>query len=138
MFKSNHTLHATVMLNGGDELSADLVIGADGIRSQSRPILMGKSDPPIATGDLAYRVLLGTDHFKHDPELQPLPAKHEVHYWMGPGAHAVSYPLRKGSLMNVVLLVPDDMLEGVMTTHGIIEEMQALYEVWDRRIPKTL
>ncbi|THW25600.1 FAD/NAD(P)-binding domain-containing protein [Aureobasidium pullulans] len=130
---------ATVLLKSGKRMVADLVVGADGIFSTCRELLLGMSSPPTPTGDLAYRVLLDTKAMKDDPELAPLLQKpHKVRYWMGPKAHAVNYVLRDGELFNMVLLVPDDMPADATTLDGNVEEMIELYKDWDPRIPKLL
>lgn len=130
---------ATVILANGERLIADLVVGADGIFSHCRDILLGKPDPPLATGDLAYRLLLNTTDMAKDPELAPfLERPHIVRYWMGPGAHAVNYVLRDGDLFNMVLLVPDDMPADATTLDGNVEEMRSMYKDWDTHIPKML
>ncbi|KAK5273712.1 hypothetical protein LTR96_000312 [Exophiala xenobiotica] len=130
---------AIVVLESGDEYVADLVIGADGINSRMREILLGRSDPPTPSGDLAYRLLLSTEEMLKDPELATFVTEPQVNYWLGPDAHAVNYVLRGGKLFNMVLLVPDDMPEGSANTlEGNVEEMRALYKDWDPRIPSLL
>ncbi|KAK5046609.1 hypothetical protein LTR84_007370 [Exophiala bonariae] len=130
---------ATVVLSSGQELVADLVVGADGINSNLREIFLGKPDPPTPTGDLAYRLLLSTAEMLKDPELAPFVTEPQVNYWLGPDAHAVNYVLRGGKLFNMVLLVPDDMpVGGANTLEGDVKEMRALYKDWDPRIPKLL
>lgn len=130
---------ATVLLHNGERLTADLVVGADGIFSACREIFLGQPSPPTPTGDLAYRLMLNTKDMAKDPDLAPfLEQPHKVRYWMGPGAHAVNYVLRDGELFNMVLLVPDDMPADATTVNGNVEEMQALYSEWDYRIPKLL
>lgn len=130
---------ATAIIHTGERFTAHLIIGADGIFSHCRDIFEGKPSPPMATGDLAYRVLLDTKEMAKDPELAPLlQAPHQVRYWMGPGAHAVNYVLRNGELFNMVLLVPDDMPADATTLDGNVEEMRTLYKDWDPRIPKLL
>ncbi|CAI6331439.1 unnamed protein product [Periconia digitata] len=134
----NGTTHAIAVLGDGRRRSADLVVGADGINSRCREILLGKSDPPLLTGDLAYRLLLNTSDMLADPELRPFIDSPQVNYWMGPDAHAVNYVLRGGKLFNMVLLVPDDLPAGANTLAGNVDEMRALYQHWDPRIPKLL
>ncbi|KIV79232.1 hypothetical protein PV11_06802 [Exophiala sideris] len=130
---------ATVVLSSGVEYVADLVIGADGINTRTREILLGRPDPPTPTGDLAYRLLLSTEGMLKDPELAKFVTEPQVNYWLGPDAHAVNYVLRGGKLFNMVLLVPDDMPVGSANTlEGNVEEMRALYKDWDPRIPKLL
>jgi len=74
----------------GDELPpADLVIGADGIRSILRPRLNGE-DAPFFTGQVAWRAVI------------PAPEADAVaRVWMAPLRHAVTYPLPGGRL-NIV------------------------------------
>ncbi|KAI4868020.1 FAD/NAD(P)-binding domain-containing protein [Hypoxylon rubiginosum] len=131
-------LTSTAVLSDGRTMSADLIVGADGISSHLREILLGKPDPPLPTGDLAYRLLINTKDMLADPELQHFIKDPQVNYWLGPDAHAVNYVLRGGELFNMVLLVPDDMPEAAMTVDGNVEEMQALYKDWDPRIGKIL
>ncbi|KAF8859368.1 FAD binding domain-containing protein [Acephala macrosclerotiorum] len=130
---------ATVVLADGREMDADLVIGADGIHSRMREALVGRKQPPTRTGDLAYRLLLDTKRLLEDPDLAPFVPAGEVNYWIGPGAHVVTYMLRNAELCNMVLLVPDDMPEdGPSTIAGNVEEMRSLFIEWDPRISKLL
>lgn len=131
-------LTATAVLSDGKAMSADLIVGADGISSRLRELHLGKPDPPLPTGDLAYRLLINAKEMLADPELRHFIEDPQVNYWIGPDAHAVNYVLRGGELFNMVLLVPDDMPEAAMTVDGNVEEMQALYQGWDPRIGKIL
>lgn len=79
---------ATVVLQNGEEHVADLVVGADGINSRLREIMLGREDPPVLTGDLAYRLLLSTKEMLKDPELALFVTQPQVNYWLGPDAHA--------------------------------------------------
>ena len=83
----------SVTLEGGTQLDADLVLGADGLHSVIRPALnpsAGKA--PFFTGQVAWRALI-----PGRPDDAP-----EAQVFMGPGRHLVSYPLRGGSLRNIV------------------------------------
>ncbi|KAI4613106.1 hypothetical protein J4E83_007517 [Alternaria metachromatica] len=134
----NNATRAIAVCQDGTRHKADLVVGADGINSKCREILLGHEDPPQLTGDLAYRLLLNTADMLKDPELRGFVEDPQVNYWIGPDAHAVNYVLRGGKLFNMVLLVPDDMPAGANTLAGNVEEMRALYKDWDPRIPKLL
>lgn len=79
---------ATVVLADGKRLTADLVVGADGINSRLREVMLGKKDPPVRTGDLAYRLLLDTAEMMKDEELKSFVEDPQVNYWLGPDAHA--------------------------------------------------
>ncbi|QSZ34311.1 hypothetical protein DSL72_005902 [Monilinia vaccinii-corymbosi] len=121
-----------------EDWKADLVVGADGVFSKLREVLLGREDAPHLTGDLAYRLLLSTKDMLDDDELAELVKNPQVNYWLGPNMHAVNYVLRGGKLFNMVLLVPDDMPAGATTLEGNVEEMRALFKDWDPRISKLL
>jgi salicylate hydroxylase len=73
------------------DTETDLLIGADGLHSATRTALNGKA-APFFTHQVAWRALI--------PCEPGAPAMAEVH--MGPGRHLVSYPLRGGTLRNIV------------------------------------
>lgn len=53
----------SLKLEDGEELQADLIVAADGLWSKCRECFLatkGKTDSPLATGDLAYRIVLRT------------------------------------------------------------------------------
>jgi salicylate hydroxylase len=92
--------------------------------------MLGQRDPPLPTGDLAYRIVLKIDQIE-DPKLREMVQNPACRFWAGPDAHAVAYSMRGGNMYNVVLLVPDDLEEGVARTEGNIDEMKKLFEGWD-------
>lgn len=80
-----------VVTCGGARVKADLVIGADGLHSRLRPVL-NPGGAPGFTRQVAWRAVL--------PETgTPVP---EVRLYMGPKRHLVTYPLRGGTLRNIV------------------------------------
>lgn len=82
-------------LDGGETVAGDLVIGADGIRSVLRDQLDGPEEPDF-TGQVAWR---GTIPAARLPDGLVAP---DATVWAGPGAHLVTYYLRRGSLVNFV------------------------------------
>jgi salicylate hydroxylase len=73
------------VLDTGEGLPADLVVGADGVRSIVRGRVLGDVKP-FFTGQVAWRALV-------DAPQEPV-----ARIWMAPGRHAVTYPLRNGRL----------------------------------------
>ncbi|KAJ5760435.1 hypothetical protein N7520_007591 [Penicillium odoratum] len=121
----------------GKQFSGDLIIAADGLWSKCREAFVGKKDEPLPTGDLAYRIVLTADEIT-DPDLKSLVQNPEVHFWIGPGAHAVGYSLRGGQMYNIVLLVPDNLPPGVAKQAGSVEEMREIFVGWDPILNKFL
>ena len=121
---------ATVNTVAGNQCNGDLIIAADGLWSRCRECFFGQKDEPLPTGDLAYRIVLKADQIA-DPELKAWIENPQVHFWIGPGAHVVAYSMRGGSMFNVVLLVPDDLPEGVARQTGSVDEMKMLFADWD-------
>jgi salicylate hydroxylase len=80
-----------VMTAQGARHEAGLMIGADGLHSALRGALNGKV-APFFTHQVAWRAVVPGD---------PSDAA-EVEVHMGPGKHLVSYPLRGGTMRNIV------------------------------------
>lgn len=114
----------------GQKYEADLIVGADGLWSSCRSTMLGRNDPPLPTGDLAYRIVLKLESIS-DPKLRAMVQDPACRFWAGPDAHVVAYSMRGGNMYNVVLLVPDDLEEGVARTQGNLDEMRKLFEGWD-------
>ena len=86
-----------VLLDSGERVDSPLVIGADGLHSKTRAALNGP-EQPFFTHQVAWRAVIPCE-----PGAAPVA---EVH--MGPGRHLVSYPLRGGSLRNIVAVEERD------------------------------
>ena len=79
---------------------ADLLIAADGLHSRVREHFgLGEADNPVFTGCVAFRTTV--DANRVDPRWQ----RKEVCLCLGPGAHLVFYPLRNGSVLNIVAVI---------------------------------
>ncbi|MFZ1345431.1 MAG: FAD-dependent monooxygenase, partial [Tabrizicola sp.] len=86
-----------VQLDSGERVDSPLVIGADGLHSKTRAALNGV-ETPFFTRQVAWRAVIPCE-----PGAAPVA---EVN--MGPGRHLVSYPLRGGSLRNIVAVEERD------------------------------
>ena len=83
--------HPAVTLDTGERMETPLLIGADGLHSKTRAALNGP-EQPFFTRQVAWRAVIPCE-----AGARPVA---EVH--MGPGRHLVSYPLRGGTLRNIV------------------------------------
>ena len=118
----------------GYSVEGDALIGADGLWSQVR---LQTLEDHVAqpTGHLAYRALV------RQIDLPKSLRSQQVSVWLGPDMHLVSYPVRGGEWLNVVMFtqgqVPDDhqdwdhagLRDNVLTaTAGHCAELTALVE----------
>jgi salicylate hydroxylase len=102
---------AWLILEDGKRHRGDVIVGADGVHSEIRRRI-GGDDRPAFTGLAAWRGLV---------PMQRLPAamRRDVGAnWVGPGGHVITYPVRRGELLNFV---------------GIIERESWTVESWTER-----
>jgi salicylate hydroxylase len=60
--------HAMVTLADGESLTADVVVGADGLRGNARTFVLGHVKEPEGSGDLAYRITIPRAKLENDPD----------------------------------------------------------------------
>jgi salicylate hydroxylase len=85
-------------LADGGLVEADLLVGADGMRSVVRRRMLG-DDKPRFTGSIAWRLLAPADAAPGLPQGAVV--------WAGPGRHAVTYRVRGDSLINFVGVIEE-------------------------------
>jgi salicylate hydroxylase len=90
-----------VQFDNGTSISADVLIGADGIHSAVRHALLGPEKPRF-TGCVAYRGLVPADRLTH------LGLERTTQIWMGPARHFVHYFVSAGRLVNFVAVTEED------------------------------
>jgi salicylate hydroxylase len=90
----------TLAFDNGVDARAPVVIGADGIHSTVRALLLGPESPRFS-GSIAYRGLVPAER------LQRLGLPRYSNGWLGPERHFVHYYVGAGGrLMNFVAIVP--------------------------------
>lgn len=97
-----------VGLDTGAILPCDLLVGADGVRSTVRRQMLGEEAPRF-TGAVAWRMTAPADVAPDLPQ--------SAIVWAGPGKHAVTYRIRRGTLINFV---------------GVVETGEWRSESWDQ------
>ncbi|KAJ9480420.1 putative Kynurenine 3-monooxygenase (putative) [Pseudozyma hubeiensis] len=98
-----------VYLESGEELTADLIVGADGIRSAVRTAVVGHDQGALPTGLSAFRTLIPIQDLQG---IQGLPQGVELGasqtlMIVGRDCRLVMGPSRGGTVLGVVGLVPD-------------------------------
>lgn len=113
------------------------LIGADGLRSfvrgrlaDVRPGIAAAPALPATARYVAWRGLI-------DASAVPAALRRaESALWLGPGAHLVHYPLRGGSVINLVAVVDDrvaiDWNADLWSQPGAPEEIQARFSTWHK------
>ena len=80
----------------------ELLVGADGLRSRLRGEVVGAARDELRfTGRTAWRATIAAAD-------APAPARApETNLWLGRDAHLVHYPLRRGTIVNIVAIIEE-------------------------------
>jgi salicylate hydroxylase len=106
----------TVHLAGGETLQGSALIGADGLWSRIREVVVGDGKPRVS-GHIAYRAVL---------KREDVPAhlwSDDVLLWGGEKTHLVHYPLRRGELFNLVAVFHSNKYDEGWNTFGDTAEL---------------
>jgi len=87
-----------VVLSGVGPCEGDALVGADGLWSAVRPVLVADG-APRASDHVAYRALVPMARVPQACRAM------EVTAWLGPRLHVVTYPVAGGTQLNVVCVV---------------------------------
>jgi salicylate hydroxylase len=92
---------ATLLLANGERVEGEVLIGADGVHSRIRQQMFGDGKAQF-TGIMAWRGLVPME------KLPPHQRRLVGNNWIGVGGHVVTYPLRRGELLNFVAVIERD------------------------------
>lgn len=114
---------ARAMFDDSSTFEADLIIGADGVRSVVRGALFGTGDLRW-TGHQCYRALVPTggvvDYVNPDST-----------FWMGPNAHVVTYYVKGGEMVNIVAVTEaSEWVDESWSTRASREDMLSDFAGW--------
>jgi salicylate hydroxylase len=121
------TVSTTSLARTGEERGMAL-IGADGLWSSLRGRIGVRREPRFARHS-AWRALIPADAL--EPDLRTA----AVNLWLGRHAHLVHYPVRQGSLVNIVAIIRDDWRAPGWSEPGERSEILARYAapMWQTR-----
>jgi salicylate hydroxylase len=121
-----------IKFDNGDSLDADLLIGADGIKSKVQACMLGQI-PAEFTGQVAWRGVVEAR------KLTKGLVKPNANLWVGPGKHFVSYYLRGGDLVNFVAVQErTDWQKESWNEPGDINELRETFSDWHPEVRKLL
>jgi 2-polyprenyl-6-methoxyphenol hydroxylase-like FAD-dependent oxidoreductase len=109
-----------LLTRDGRRLEGAAVIGADGLGSCIRSILLHEGAPRLI-GYVAHRTIV---------PMERVPAgllRQEVVLWGGPGYHIVHYPLRHGTVFNIVAVFRTATYAEKDDPHGYRAEVERTY-----------
>jgi salicylate hydroxylase len=127
----NRTDCAVLRLAGGQEIEADVVLGADGIHSVVRSCLFGESEARF-TNQICWRLVLPMEELHKAASQMHVPMDgNDYTGWLGPNGHVIFYPLRGGELLNIFAgSVSKQWADEKWAVPSAIDEMLAAYAGW--------
>lgn len=118
------------VVNQGGELiahGADILVGADGVRSAVRAHL-GPAGAPVFARRVAYRATVNV------PDDYPL----EVRLYLGRDAHLVAYPVKGGATLNLVAIVKETKPVARWNAPGESAAVHQAFAGWNAEVRKLL
>ncbi|KAI0482202.1 hypothetical protein GGR56DRAFT_619005 [Xylariaceae sp. FL0804] len=123
-------------LEDGTVISADLIIGADGVYSRTRKAVRGQESQLFSSGKAAFRFLIERKVALEDPVTAPLvQTENALSMWYGSDRRVVMYPCNHNELLNFVCIHPDSESHATAgdawNKQGSIEQVLKVYEGFD-------
>jgi len=116
----------------GVRVTADILVGADGINSTVRAVLFGE-EAPVFAGCVAYRALVPAER------IADLALETGNQSWVGPGAHLVHYPVSRGRLLNFVGWTEhDEWNREDWTDRATVARALAAFEGWHPQVRQII
>jgi 2-polyprenyl-6-methoxyphenol hydroxylase-like FAD-dependent oxidoreductase len=120
----------------GSTVDADLIVGADGIRSVVRECLFGAA-PARFTEQIGWRAILPIELVptRVGPDKSVRIERTEYVGWIGPVGHVICYPIRGGNLYNMFVgRVSSEWAEESWTAPSNKEEMLTAFAGWNEAL----
>jgi salicylate hydroxylase len=124
---------AVARFAGGAEVEADVVVGADGIRSLVREKLFGEQQARF-TQQTAWRCIVPIECVptRVGPDRAVRVGHDEYVGWLGPTGHVICYPIRGGALYNIFAgRVSEDWAEESWTVPSTVAALLDAYRGWN-------
>ncbi|KAK6064226.1 hypothetical protein SCUP515_11901 [Seiridium cupressi] len=124
---------AGIELDSGEKVFCDCVIGADGVRSKARELVLGYEDKPKSSGYAIWRAWFPSTELARDPRTAEFCVNGDTfNGWIGPDAHFLFSTLKGGKCCSFVLTHRDTYdIEESWSFPGKIEEVLEVLADWD-------
>ena len=127
-----HPDRVEVTFVNGAKADGEVVIGADGIHSTIRELVMGKESPRFS-GHVAYRGLVPAERIAH------LAIERCAYAWWGPDHHFVHYFVGAGArYLNWVAVTPGQWRLESWTAKGELADAVAEFEGWHHQLREII
>ncbi|GIL00322.1 MAG: salicylate hydroxylase [Alphaproteobacteria bacterium] len=121
-----HANGVTALVNQGSQMTEFSGIGlvaADGVWSRLRNVHFD-ARPSVYSGLAAWRALIAAERLPGSQDME------SVQLWLAPNAHAVSYPVRHGQHLNVVVVLAALQAPQGWTDRGEVGELRQALAGW--------
>lgn len=126
----------TLVTTEGERHRGAAAVGADGIHSRIRDVLLGPGNAPRHAGEIAWRAIVPSD---------ALPARERLNgrfvFWLGADRHVLAYPMGgpDAPWINVGAFVKTaEVPEASWTLAGDPAAMRAAFVGWESRLQRLL
>ena len=127
------------------KIQADVLLAADGVKSETRVALLEKLGVRATVEDIrqaCYRIMVKRNDLVHDPELLELVDSNRATRWIGEKRMIIGYPIADKSVFNISTAHPDANFAAApsttYTTRGSKSSMLSLYSDFCPKIRKLL
>lgn len=93
----------SVTFRDGTVEAADVIVGADGIKSRARELVLGFTDAPRSSGYSCWRAYFPGEHLREDSLCREFVDHDCVNIWIGEDTHLVQNTLRGGKEFNWII-----------------------------------
>ncbi|KAI5803048.1 hypothetical protein EDC01DRAFT_774719 [Geopyxis carbonaria] len=129
---------AWVVTETGETYKGDVVIGADGVRSRARKLVLGYDDKPVSSGYAVYRAWFDAEKagIYDDPLTREFVMNGDTHTgWLGKDIHLLVATCKGGKEISWVCTHRDDSdIDESWSNPGQVKDVLALLDGWDPRV----
>ncbi|KAM7213773.1 6-hydroxynicotinate 3-monooxygenase [Rhypophila decipiens] len=124
---------AGIVLKSGEKVYADIVIGADGVRSKARELVLGYVDKPKSSGYAVWRAWFSNVDMIKDPRTKEFCESGDTfNGWIGPDVHFLFSTIKGGKDCCWVLTHKDEHdIDESWSFPGKVEDVFKVLEGWD-------